>query len=240
MYLLEGKVAVVTGASKGIGKEITKQFLDNGAFVFACSRNIDLLNIDNDRLFKYSVDVNDKLKLKSMFTDIFMKFKRLDILVNNAGIMKDARIGMISDSLVNQVFATNVFALFETIQLASRLMMKSKFGSIINMTSMIGDKGFSGQLVYSASKGAVLSMTKSAAKELAVHGIRVNAISPGVIKTDLIESLNENQLKDITDRVCLGRIGNPNDVANLALFLASDLSNYITGQVIGVDGATII
>jgi 3-oxoacyl-[acyl-carrier protein] reductase len=154
--------------------------------------------------------------------------------------MKDARIGMISDSLVNQVFATNVFALFETIQLASRLMMKSKFGSIINMTSMIGDKGFSGQLVYSASKGAVLSMTKSAAKELAVHGIRVNAISPGVIKTDLIESLNEKQLKDITDRVCLGRIGNPNDVANLALFLASDLSNYITGQVIGVDGATII
>ena len=230
------KVVVVTGSNRGIGLAIVESFLKHGATVIACVRNVDSIKLESDNLTVYQLDIQNKENIKELFSMINSKFKRLDVLINNAGIMKDAPMGMITCELVNEVFSTNVYPLFDMIQLSARIMSRNKSGSIINLSSIIGDKGFSGQLVYSASKGAVTSLTKSAAKELASKGIRVNAISPGMVETELISKIDEAKKERLLSKIALGRIGTVNDVAQLALFLASDESSYITGQIIGIDG----
>lgn len=243
--MLIGKVILVTGCNKGIGKAIAERFAEEGAIVYVNSRkegSLDSfskeLSIKNNTIvIPVYFDVNNSSEVKQAFVRISTDQKRLDCLINNAGIMHDALIGMITKKSLDEHFNTNVFAVVDLVQYATKLMRKQKSGSIINISSIVGVEGSIGQLAYSASKGAVISLTKTASKELAPHNIRVNAIAPGVIDTDLLSNLNSDKMSLIKSRIGLGRIGNPTDVANLALFLASDLSSYITGQIIGVDGS---
>ena len=169
-----------------------------------------------------------------------MKQKRLDILVNNAGILRDKLIGMISDAEIEELFDVNVIGLIKITQLAARLMTRRKSGSIINVSSIVGRRGNSGQTVYSATKSAVIGVTFSAAKELAPMNIRVNAVAPGLIQTSMIDAIPEDKRKSLESQIAMGRIGSAQDVADTILFLASDLSSYVTGQVIGVDGGLVI
>lgn len=246
--LLEGKVALVTGASRGIGRSIVERFASEGATVYANSRqagSIDPICMDLSRQHSTEVipvyyDVTNSLKTKDVFVKIMKERKQLDILVNNAGVMEDALIGMISLDLMHKIFDTNVFAVINHLQLAARLMKKGKSGSIVNLSSIVGVNGNPGQSVYSASKGAVVALTKTAAKELGPDHIRVNAIAPGMIDTDMYRSIGEEKMSEHLGMIKLGRIGNPEDIADAALFLASDLSRYVTGQILGVDGGAIV
>lgn len=246
--LLRGKVALVTGCNRGIGKAILERFAQEGAVVYASAREEgvldqyaeELANKYNTNIIPVYFDLTDSIGLKQAFLKIKTEQKRLDILVNNAGIMQDSLIGMVSEKLMNDVFSVNVFSVINMIQYASKFMVKQKSGSIINVSSIIGTNGHAGQIVYSASKGAVISLTKAASKELAKNNIRVNAIAPGIIKTDLLNGLTNEALAAQVSKIGLGRIGTPTDVADVTVFLASDLSAYVTGQIIGVDGATVI
>lgn len=246
--LLEGKVAFVTGASRGIGKSIVERFASEGATVYANCRqsgSIDSFCLELSQKYSTEVvpayyDVTDTIKTKDAFARIMKERKHLNILVNNAGIMEDALIGMITEDLYHKVFSVNVFASINHLQLAARLMKRGGGGSILNIASIVGINGVSGQAVYSASKGAVVSLTKSAAKELAVNKIRVNAIAPGLIETDLLSQLEGTLLEERRKSIGLGRFGTCLEVADAALFLASDLSRYVTGQILGVDGGAII
>lgn len=175
-----------------------------------------------------------------MLQTVFKAFGRLDILVNNAGILRDGLIGMVPDVDIRETLGVNVIGTINCIQAGTRLLHRSGGGSIINLASIIGVRGNKGQIVYSASKGAVITTTLSAAKELAAKGIRVNAIAPGYVDTDMIKSVPPETHAQVLASIGMGRIGSPDDVANVALFLSSDLSCYVTGQVIGVDGGMLI
>lgn len=246
--LLEGKVALVTGASRGIGKSIAERFASEGAVVYANCRQegcFDPIAARWSEQYSTQVipvyyDVTDEQKTKSTFTKIMKEKKRLDILVNNAGIMEDALIGMISMDLMKQIFNTNVFAVINHMQLAARLMKKNGSGSIINMSSIVGVNGNPGQTVYSGSKGAIVAVTRTAAKELGPNKIRVNAIAPGMIDTDMYRSIGEEKMAEHQKSIKMGRLGTPEDIASATLFLASDLSQYVTGQILGVDGGAIL
>ncbi len=245
---LEGKVALVTGSSRGIGRSIVERFASEGATVYANCRTDgsfdtiarDWSNLHGVEVIPLYYDVTDSIRTKEAFSRIMKEKKRLDVLVNNAGIMEDALIGMITDELMSRIFNTNVFAVINHLQLAARLMKRAKAGSIINLSSVVGIDGVSGQLVYSASKGAVATLTRSAAKELAKDNIRVNAIAPGIIETDLLNAMDDTLLEKRKTSIGLGRFGTPAEIAESALFLASDLSRYITGQILGVDGGVVI
>ena len=235
--LLEGKIALVTGCNRGIGKQIAELFANNGAIVYAVARKTDSLSsIASDKIIPCYVDVTDNTAIKELFLQIKKQHGRLDVLVNNAGIMSDALLGMITEDQMQGTFATNVFASINMMKYAVKLMTRQKSGSIINLSSIMGVTGNSGQIVYSSSKGAVIAMTKSAAKELASYHIRVNAIAPGIIATDMLYSVPEEKLAKLREKVGMGYIGSPIEIAKTALFLASDLSTYISGQIIGVDG----
>lgn len=240
--MLTNKIAIVTGASKGIGKAIARLYCENNATVYGIGRDEQGLKTvtSSDNFIPMCADVCDISEIKKIFMQIHKEHGHIDILVNNAGIMEDALLGMISDSQINSMFQTNVFSVIQLTQLCSRFMKKQGSGSIINIASIIGIYGNAGQSVYSATKGAVISFTKSAAKELAPNGIRVNAIAPGIIDTNLISSVPEKKLQERISQIKLGRIGQPDDVANSALFLASDTSSYITGQILKVDGLTVL
>jgi 3-oxoacyl-[acyl-carrier protein] reductase len=176
--------------------------------------------------------------MKAGFLRIRKEQGRLDVLVNNAGIMRDALIGMVSPTLVREVFETNVFAVIEALQFAAGIMRRQGSGSIINFASIVGVEGNTGQLAYAASKGAILALTKSAAKELAPQGIRVNAVAPGFIDTQMFRSIGAERVDERRADVGLGRLGTPEDVAKVCLALASELFEYVTGQTIGIDGST--
>jgi len=247
--LLKGKNAIITGTNRGIGKAILEQFAQNGANVWAHARKetpefkdyiSELSNRYQVNIMPIYFDITDSNAMKEAIKDIRFSGMKVDILVNNAGIMQDAVLGMISAKLIRDTFETNVFAVIELIQLVSKIMVRQRSGSIINISSIIGVNGNKGQVVYSASKGAVISLTKAAAKELADKNIRVNAVAPGLIETDLIKSVGPDQLKHTLDNIGMKRIGTVEDVAKACIFLASDLSEYITGQVIGVDGSMLI
>jgi len=246
--LLDGKVALITGCNRGIGKEIARTFVLNGAIVYANARRVGSLNILIEELpihLRPSIiptyfDVNDTNLVRQVFVQIHKEQQHLDCLVNNAGIMKDALIGMVTKKLMLELFETNVFAVMDLMQYAVKLMSKQKSGSIINISSIAGTNGHAKQIAYSATKGAVVSITKTAAKELAEKNIRVNAIAPGIIETELLSEINSHTMENLKLNIGMGRLGTTNDVANLALFLASDLSEYITGQTIGVDGAVLM
>jgi len=246
--MLSGKIALITGANRGIGREILEVFACNGAVVYANARKKGSLDVVAAELAEKHAaqiipvyfDVTDAAALRSVFTLIQKEHKRLDVLVNNAGVMSDALIGMVSEELMTKVFSVNVFAVINLIQYAVKFMTRQKGGSIINISSIVGVTGNAGQIAYSASKGAVISLTKTAAKELAPLGIRVNAIAPGLIDTDMLRSIGEERVRSNVAKIRMGRLGRPEDVANTALYLASELSQYVTGQIIGVDGAVMM
>ncbi|MDR2940972.1 MAG: SDR family oxidoreductase [Treponema sp.] len=245
--MLKGKIALVTGTSRGIGRQIALTFAGNGAVVYANARkegSLDSLTEEsknmNGKVMPLYFDVTDTDALKNAFIRIKKENRKLDCLVNNAGIMQDALIGMIDKKTIHDVFETNVFAVMELTQLAARIMIKQQSGSIINLASIVGINGNKGQLVYSASKGAVIAMTKTAAKELAPQNIRVNAIAPGMIDTEMFRSIGTEKTTERLGNIGMGRLGTTENVAKTCLFLASDLSEYVTGQIVGVDGATII
>lgn len=245
--MLKGKIALVTGTSRGIGNKIALVFAQNGATVYANAKNKGSIDGLLERSKKMTgiilpavFDVRDTASAKAEIIKIRNESGKLDCLVNNAGITQDALIGMIREKEMHDVFDVNVFAVMELIQLAARIMMRQKGGSIINLASIMGVNGNRGQLVYSASKGAVIAMTKTAAKELASFNIRVNAVSPGMIDTDMFHSIGEERVAERLKNIGMGRLGTPTDVANVCIYLASDLSEYVTGQIIGVDGSAVI
>lgn len=248
MGLLDGKVCLVTGASRGIGAATVRRFAEEGAIVYANVRtplNLDSLYVDMSERYHTTVkalyfDVRDETSAKKAILQIRKEAGRLDVLVNNAGVMKDALIGMISKNLMQEIYETNVFGVMNMLQLSSKQMMIQKNGSIINLSSIVGIEGNPGQLVYSATKGAVAAMTKTAAKELASQGIRVNAIAPGMIDTDMFRSIGEEKMKQHLSNIRMGRLGTPEDVADTIVFLASDLSRYVTGEIIGVNGGAMV
>ena len=246
--MLEGKVCLITGTNRGIGRAVLEAFAKEGAIIYANARRDGVLNeVASELMKQYDCkvfpvyfDVRDTEAIKAFFMRLQKEQGRLDVLVNNAGVMKDALIGMASKDLMQEVFETNVFAVMDLLQFAGRLMKRKKIGSIINFSSVVGVKGISGQMVYSASKGAVISLTKSAAKELAPYHIRVNAVAPGMVDTDLIKGIGENRITDNIEKIGWGRLATPEDIANAVLFLAADMSEFITGQVLGIDGSTVI
>jgi 3-oxoacyl-[acyl-carrier protein] reductase len=185
-------------------------------------------------------DQRDPGAIKAAYVAIHKTYGRLDILANNAGIVEDALLGMISEASISNTFDTDALAIVRNMQLASRLMRRNGSGSIVNSSSIMGVHGNAGEVVYASAKAAVIGATKAAAKELAPYGIRVNAIAPGFIDTDLTRALTPVLFEERRASIGMGRVGLPQDVANVVLFLASDLSAYVTGQVIGIDGAMLI
>jgi 3-oxoacyl-[acyl-carrier protein] reductase len=245
---LTGRVAIVTGASRGIGRAAAESLLKAGCSVVLNARasneaSASFAELDAaypGRVATVLGSVTDSATASALAQSAMSRHKRLDILVNNAGILRDKLIGMISDAEIDELFGVNVIGLIKITQLAARVMARRKSGSIINVSSIVGRRGNSGQTVYSASKAAVIGATYSAAKELAPMNIRVNAVAPGLIDTSMIKSIPEDKRKNLESHIAMGRVGSAQDVADTILFLASDLSAYVTGQVIGVDGGLAI
>ena len=237
--LLEGKVALITGAGRGIGKVIAEQFISDGAIVYVN----DLNEPEIEGAKPICFDVTDTNALKAGLMSIYKAEGRIDVVVNNAAIIANQKLGMVTKPLLEKMYAVNVFAVIDMIQIASRLMARNGGGCFVNMASVTGVVGSPGQVAYSASKGAVIALTKSSAKELAPQGIRVNAVAPGIIKTERFEELYEasgDKIDQRIGRIALGRLGTPQDIAYAVSFLASDRASYISGHVLGVDGCASI
>ena len=246
--LLKGKVCLVTGTSKGIGRAIAARFAEEGAVVYANDMVIgsndewaaDYAQQTNSTIIPLYFDVTDFNAVKQGILQIKKEQQRIDILVNNAGIVSYELLGMTNLDNLRTMFEVNVIAVIHLMQLVSRLMSRQKSGSIINISSIVGVKGVKGQLAYSATKGAVVSLTKSAAKELAEHNIRVNAVAPGMVGTERFIKIFEESFKERLNDIGMGRLAKPEEIANACVFLGSGLSEYITGQILGVDGSTIL
>ena len=239
--LLENKVCIITGAAQGIGRAIAEQFAADGAIVYACDRQET--SFAHENIHSLLLDITDAQAVKTAFMQIFKQEGRIDSLVNNAGIVYNRKMGMSVREETERMFLVNVIAPMELMQLVSRLMARNGGGSIVNIASVTAVLGSPGQVAYSATKGAVISMTKSAAKELAPQGIRVNAVAPGIVQTERFEELYQadgNKIDERIAKIALGRLGSPQDIANACAFLASDRSAYISGQIIGVDGCASI
>lgn len=238
--LLEGKICLVTGASGGIGRSIAEHFAAEGATVYTCARKKG--SIDDLGIPSY-FDIRDIKSVKALFQKIKKEQGNLDVLVNNAGITNNEVIGMIREDTVEELFSVNVFAPLQVLQIAARLMRQKKQGSIINISSIVGVEGSAGEVAYSGTKGAIISITKSASKELASEHIRVNAIAPGYTDTNLFRNAINNddeRLQKFIGNVRFGRLAHPDDIAEACVWLASDRSCFVTGQIIGINGSAVI
>jgi len=248
MKLLDGKIALITGANRGIGLATARRFAGQGAHVILNGRSAEPLQaLAGELRTTYGIaadvcafDVSVADEVKQGFQELYRKVKRLDVLVNNAGVLDDALIGMVTEAQIQRVFAVNTFGTLYCAQYAARLMARPKSGSIVNLSSIIGVNGNVGQAVYGGSKAAVIGITRSLAKELAPQNIRCNAIAPGFIDTDMARSIPADKFAERVASVKMGRLGRADEVADVAVFLASDLSSYVTGLVIGVDGGMLI
>ena len=247
MKLLEGKVALVTGASKGIGRSIAMRFAQQGAAVaFTYLSSVEKGQALEDELKELGVNAKgyrsnaaDFAAAEELINNVVADFGRLDILVNNAGITRDNLLMRMTEQMWDEVINTNLKSCFNTVKAATRTFMKQKSGSIINITSVVGLKGNAGQSNYSASKAGIIGFTKSIALELGSRNIRSNAIAPGFIETEMTEVLDEKTVQGWRDAIPLRRGGQPEDVADCAVFLGSDMSAYISGQVLQVDGGML-
>jgi 3-oxoacyl-[acyl-carrier protein] reductase len=245
---LSGRVALVTGSSRGIGRAIALRLAGAGAHVLlhGSEAGAALAAVEADiraaggACTIATADLTAIEAVKTLVKDAFGVAKRLDILVNNAGVLSEGMIGMIPDDQIQRTLRINLESALAAMQLAARLMMRTKSGSIINVSSIMGLRGAPGVMAYAASKAGLVGATLAAAKELAPSGIRVNAIAPGFIATDMTRTLDEAVVAKRVAGIAMGRAGEPDEVADMALFLASDMSRYVTGQVIGVDGGMIV
>ncbi|SHN15762.1 3-oxoacyl-[acyl-carrier-protein] reductase [Gracilibacillus kekensis] len=246
--MLKNQVALITGASRGIGREIALTLAKNGAKVvvnYAGSEDkaqavVDEIESNGGEAIKIQANVSDESEVKAMIKETTKTFGNLDILVNNAGITKDNLLMRMTEADFDDVIDINLKGVFLCTKAASRQMMKQKSGRIINLSSVVGISGNPGQANYVSAKAGVIGLTKTTAKELAARNILVNAIAPGFIATDMTEKLDEAQKEQMLSLIPLNKLGKTEDVANVALFLASEQSNYVTGQTIQVDGGMVM
>ena len=246
MFGVKDKTALITGASRGIGKSIAELFCNMGIHVAGISRNITPINeIQSSSstlgsIKGYSCDISDGKNVKEMVSKVQEDLKHIDILINNAGITKDTLLARMTEEQWDDVLEVNLKGAFNCTRHIIRPMLKQKFGRIINIGSVVGLMGNTGQANYVASKAGLMGLTKSSAHELAKRNITVNCIAPGFITTDMSEYLSDDIKSQMKKTIPMGRFGTPKDVAALALFLASDESGYITGQTITVDGGMVM
>ena len=247
MKLLEGKVAIITGASRGIGNGIAKVFAEHGANVaftysssqesaLALENDLNVLGIKAKGFKSNAADFNEAQKLVD---NVIAEFGTVDILINNAGITKDNLLMRMSEDDFDTVIEINLKSVFNMTKAVQKIMLKNRKGSIVNMSSVVGVKGNAGQANYAASKAGMIGFTKSIALELGSRNIRCNAIAPGFIETEMTAKLNEEVVKGWREAIPLKRGGTPEDVANVCVFLGSEMSAYVTGQVINVDGGML-
>ena len=247
MNLLKGKNVIITGGSRGIGKGIAEKFAQNGANIaftniemsdesIELSKNLEKLGV---KAKAYVSDAADFEAAQKLADDVINDFGSIDVLVNNAGITKDNLLMRMSEADFETVMKVNMNSVFNNTKAVLRPMLKQRSGSIINLSSVVGVKGNPGQSNYSASKAAIIGFTKSIALELGSRNIRCNAIAPGFIETEMTKALNDDQVNDWADNIPLKRTGQVDDIANTSLFLASDMSAYVTGQVINVCGGML-
>jgi len=247
MKLLEGKTALITGASKGIGRAIAEKYAEQGAniaftFLSSVEKGQALeaeLTSKGIKAKGYRSDASDFAAAEELIANVVTDFGGLDILINNAGITKDNLLMRMNEEMWDQVINVNLKSCFNTVKAATRTFMKQKSGSIINMTSVVGVKGNPGQANYAASKAGIIGFTKSVALELGSRNIRSNAVAPGFIETEMTDALDEKTVQSWRDGIPLKRGGQPTDVADCCVFLGSNMSAYITGQVIQVDGGML-
>ncbi len=247
MKLLEGKVAIITGASRGIGRGIAEKFAAHGAdiaFTYVSSdekaRALENeLSAQGIRAKGYKSDAADYVLAEKLVEDVVADFGKLDVVVNNAGITRDGLLMRMTEEQWDEVMRVNLKSVFNLTKAATKPMMRARSGSIVNMSSVVGVKGNAGQANYSASKAGIIGFTKSVALELGSRNIRCNAIAPGFIETEMTGALDEKTVQEWRDNIPLKRGGTPEDVANLTLFLASDMSAYITGQCVNICGGML-
>lgn len=247
--LLEGKVIIVTGAGRGIGQAMATVFALNGATVYANDVREGTIETWAEAINgtltgairPLYFDICSETEVKTAVMQIKKECGHIDGLVNNAGVEFNELIGMISHENMEKMFRVNVFGTINMLQIVSRIMGRQETGgSIVNIASMTALRGNRGQLVYSATKGAVVSLTKSAAKELAEKKIRVNAIAPGLTNTEMMKQADLEKLQGRISNICMGRLAEPEDIAKACMFMLSDLAGYVSGQVLAVDGCTIM
>ena len=242
---MENKVCLITGCAKGIGKTIAERFAADGAIIYANDIelgkmdewSIELAKKENTVITPLCFDICDPEAVKDAILRIKKEQGRIDVLCNNAGIVTYEPLLLIDFEKMRKMFEVNVIALVRLMQMVSKLMMRQKSGSIINMSSIVGVKGAGGQLAYSATKGAVASVTKSASKELAEYNIRVNAVAPGMVATERFLNEIQGRFEERLQAVRMGRYAKPEDIADAFSFFASDRSQYVTGQVLEVEGS---
>lgn len=245
---LKDKVAIITGSTRGIGREIALLFAREGAHVVITGRNLKVLLETENEIKKLSsssvlamqVDVTQEEAIKEMVAKTLDKYGRVDILVNNAGVTKDALLVRMSEQEWDEVLDTNLKGTFLCVRETAKVMIRQRSGKIVNIASVIGLIGNAGQVNYAASKAGIIALTKSVAKELASRNILVNALAPGFIETDMTDKLGDLVKQKILKSIPMAQFGKPQDVAQAALYLASDQNRFVTGQVVNIDGGMVM